>query len=399
MGSTLGSIMKEKRRALGLSQAFLSEKLGVSVQTISRWETDHGMPDVSQIVPLAKLLSVSTDMLLGMELPEEETIQEAYREIWDMWHSSSLGIDPAMAKKRWDFQKASYEKLKRLAKKYPENSHLLFECALWVVKYLNETYRICEHDPKEINTLCTDAIKLLLAVLEKEKDVNFISEVKVLLSQLYAHMGDREKAFEITKDLPYPDQLSCRYKQAVIFSDHDMQANIARDRFEFGFHSANIGFGSLYTAYSILGGDERKTAIKIKKKHIALIQLYKGTVPDFLYHYHLCEAYGRLAIEYLRDSRFELCLDNIELVCDNCCAIAKLVLDKGNSSGKNTYRNHNGIAIALFGGKTDRKTVVTVLGNYITECQKECADQVSNPIVNSARYQSCISRLNAYLEK
>ena len=62
---TIGETIKLYRKEKGFTQGQLAELIGVSTQAISKWETDAGMPDISQIVPLAKVLEISTDKLLG----------------------------------------------------------------------------------------------------------------------------------------------------------------------------------------------------------------------------------------------------------------------------------------------------------------------------------------------
>ena len=62
---SVGQIIKFYRKEKGFTQGELAEIIGVSVQAVSKWETDSGMPDISQIVPLAKALNVSTDTILG----------------------------------------------------------------------------------------------------------------------------------------------------------------------------------------------------------------------------------------------------------------------------------------------------------------------------------------------
>ena len=62
---TIGQMIKLYRKEKNFTQGQLAELIGVSTQAISKWETDAGMPDISQIVPLAKVLEVSTDKLLG----------------------------------------------------------------------------------------------------------------------------------------------------------------------------------------------------------------------------------------------------------------------------------------------------------------------------------------------
>ncbi len=60
----LGDVIKTKRKEHSLTQSGLAEALGVSTQAVSKWERGVGYPDVSLIVPLARILKVSTDTLL-----------------------------------------------------------------------------------------------------------------------------------------------------------------------------------------------------------------------------------------------------------------------------------------------------------------------------------------------
>ncbi len=61
---TLGEKIKKARTENGLTQEQLSEKMMVSRQAITKWESDKGIPDVSNLKLLAQLLNVSIDYLL-----------------------------------------------------------------------------------------------------------------------------------------------------------------------------------------------------------------------------------------------------------------------------------------------------------------------------------------------
>lgn len=52
------------RKSNGLSQEDLAEKLGVSRQAISRWESGSTLPDMSNLIQLSELFGVSTDYLV-----------------------------------------------------------------------------------------------------------------------------------------------------------------------------------------------------------------------------------------------------------------------------------------------------------------------------------------------
>lgn len=59
------------RKRQGLSQVDLADALGVSRQSVSKWETDESKPDISKLPVLAKVLGVSIDWLLSEEDVEE----------------------------------------------------------------------------------------------------------------------------------------------------------------------------------------------------------------------------------------------------------------------------------------------------------------------------------------
>lgn len=72
----LGSNLSDARKKKGLSQEAVAEKLGVSRQTISKWETDETLPDIRQSKQLAVLYGLTLDELIEFDLEVRE-IQEA----------------------------------------------------------------------------------------------------------------------------------------------------------------------------------------------------------------------------------------------------------------------------------------------------------------------------------
>lgn len=66
----LGNKIYEHRKKLGLSQEQLAEKIGVSRQTISKWELGETSPDIKQAHMLSQIFSVSLDELTGNDTKE-----------------------------------------------------------------------------------------------------------------------------------------------------------------------------------------------------------------------------------------------------------------------------------------------------------------------------------------
>lgn len=60
----IGERLLNLRKKKGLSQEEVAEKLNVTRQTISKWETEQSSPDFDKIIPLCKLYQISTDELL-----------------------------------------------------------------------------------------------------------------------------------------------------------------------------------------------------------------------------------------------------------------------------------------------------------------------------------------------
>ncbi len=68
----LGNNLFQVRKKAGLSQEVVAEKLGVSRQTISKWETDETVPDIYQAKRLAKLYNLSLDELIDFDIDMKE---------------------------------------------------------------------------------------------------------------------------------------------------------------------------------------------------------------------------------------------------------------------------------------------------------------------------------------
>lgn len=74
----LGNSLFQGRKRSGLSQENVAEKLGVSRQTISKWETNETVPDISQAKRLAKLYRMSLDALIDFD-EDVEAVEEAIK--------------------------------------------------------------------------------------------------------------------------------------------------------------------------------------------------------------------------------------------------------------------------------------------------------------------------------
>ena len=62
---TLGRRIQEARKAAGLSQESLGERLGVSRQAVSKWEADAAVPELENLIAMSRIFGVTIGALLG----------------------------------------------------------------------------------------------------------------------------------------------------------------------------------------------------------------------------------------------------------------------------------------------------------------------------------------------
>ena len=83
--TTIGQRIKNFRKNIGLSQADLAARIGVTSQTVSKWECDNNMPVVSLLLPLSSILGVTTDCLLGAGMNEKEDKEKLLQNLCLKW--------------------------------------------------------------------------------------------------------------------------------------------------------------------------------------------------------------------------------------------------------------------------------------------------------------------------
>lgn len=79
MAKTLGNRIQELRKERKMTQEELAEKLDVTPQAVSKWETDNSYPDISLLVELANLFNCTVDELLGRKNNETKVLPEDMR--------------------------------------------------------------------------------------------------------------------------------------------------------------------------------------------------------------------------------------------------------------------------------------------------------------------------------
>lgn len=118
MSETMGQVIRRLRKERNLTQEELAQLLNVSNQAVSKWECGDGMPDISQVVPLANVFGVTTDVLFG--IAGTDAAEEAYRIVREADAMQRYG--------QMSTYLAAYDRLLNGLKKYPNNLILLNNC-------------------------------------------------------------------------------------------------------------------------------------------------------------------------------------------------------------------------------------------------------------------------------
>lgn len=69
---TFGNLVNQLRKAKGMTQADLAEKMGITDKAVSKWERDLSYPDIASIPHLAEILGVTVDELLTVQNVKKE---------------------------------------------------------------------------------------------------------------------------------------------------------------------------------------------------------------------------------------------------------------------------------------------------------------------------------------
>ena len=125
--------IRQYRKQMDITQGELARILGVSPQSVSKWETGEGYPDITLLPKIANYFNVSIDLLLGNDkATREEDLQKFFRTIREELP-----------------QHADEERLRlglEYAEKYPENDAVAHELC-WIIAWQSDKKKREEYLP------------------------------------------------------------------------------------------------------------------------------------------------------------------------------------------------------------------------------------------------------------
>ena len=173
----IGEMIKKLRLQQGITQEKLAEILGVSCQSVSRWELGVCYPDMELLPALANYFNVTLDELMGMNGIRSDAKQ---REIF----TRTLDLE---RQERWT---EAVLILRESLKVYPHNDGLMSELAM----------ALTHLDDPDTNA---EAISLSEKILAHSTNEKIRSTTRANLCSLYKTTGQTQKALELGRTLPH----------------------------------------------------------------------------------------------------------------------------------------------------------------------------------------------------
>jgi len=260
---SIGQVIKKLRKERNLTQEELAELLNVTAQAVSKWENEAGLPDISQIVPIASVFGVSTDVLFGtfgMDNTEEviRIVEEAQRELgvnnskpcMEGWHLLQSGL-----------------------KQFPNNMILLvnsleYGCALGYPE--NKGYD--EAVGKEIYPECVRIANLIISYSQNAAD---ILRAHMIMVMLHAAHGNTDKAREHLPKFPWRSDFTFYHMNAFISHfEKNYAASAEHSRENIKFQLESLACAMMQLAYAYEHMERGDYALVVYKRVKELIELF-----------------------------------------------------------------------------------------------------------------------------
>ncbi len=177
---TFAQTFKKYRKNVGYTQEEIADKLLVTPQAVSKWETGVGTPDISLLVPIADLFGITTDALLGNAKKTREELSEEIKSIKASWNGD--------AENNYNFGER-YSKLYCLLKSNPDSIELLRSLLNLSLEWLSAcSGELNDNKKREI---VSNAEKIAERLRDDPEDIH---SSHCLMYEIYFRAGETQKA-------------------------------------------------------------------------------------------------------------------------------------------------------------------------------------------------------------
>ena len=177
----LGENIKRKRLERSLTQDELASLLGVSFQSVSKWERGEGYPDIELLPAIAEYFNVSIDELLGMTKSEK---QARYDEINALWADNNKN----------GLHKENTQLMREALRSFPNDALLLVQ--------LSTSLEKLDGTPEEKESYLRESIAVQEQIIAYCDDCEVRGATLYNICFAYWKIGEREKAVAQAEKLP-----------------------------------------------------------------------------------------------------------------------------------------------------------------------------------------------------
>ena len=199
----MGQIIRRLRKEKNLTQEELAMQLNVTNQAVSKWEKGDCMPDISQVVPLANVFEVSTDVLFGRIDTDSDEVIDSFINDTD---KKICNLPEGTNSLTW--YKECCEDVQNMLEVYPNNYRLLAYslgnicCLLNKYKYSDEM----KDKTDEIQKWQSECIRQANVILCHCTDSRYLNSANRWLAVLYRDMENYVKMLEHADKITVFDQ-------------------------------------------------------------------------------------------------------------------------------------------------------------------------------------------------
>ena len=290
MSSTMGQIIKNLRTKNGFTQEELAERLGVTYQAVSKWENNTGMPDISQVVPLASIFGVSTDVLFGIADTTEN------EEAWKIVQHAS-GIEKYGEVESY---LNAYDFLLDGLKKYPNNLIIMINCMnLGASLSLPENGWI--YAEKRAKEIASETIRQANFIIANSKNITDILSARQVLVFLYCTQGKFDLASNEARNFPPRADLTVYSNMAIVneyMADYKRTAICLCSNIDYTLQAFENDIARLGKTYCNDG--KYKDAIAVYETFFEVMSvIFKDEIPLSYHDFDSGDCYLLLAEAYL----------------------------------------------------------------------------------------------------
>lgn len=303
MTMTMGQIIKNLRKGRGFTQEELAERLGVTYQAISKWENDSGMPDISQIVPLATIFEVSTDFLFGIDHTSEN--EDALKIVSTADSIKEYG--------KLDTYLKAYDVLMEGLKKHPNNYIITFNCMnLGVSLSMPDNGWMYAKDRAEV--IIPETIRQANFIITNSKNISDILWARQNLVFLYSANKKYDLATSEARNFPVRTDLTLYSTMAIVneyMSNHEREATYLCSDIDYSLQAFENNVARLGKAYYNNGN--YADAIEVYERFFALMNvIFKNECPPPYHDFDSGDCYLLLAQAYLAIGESDKAMDSVE---------------------------------------------------------------------------------------